>query len=73
MGSEKRADQAWDFLSNWFTSGFLWVAVTLPAVPGRGFGALDALFWAATGRRWRELPSGAPPKGVRPVQYSASR
>jgi hypothetical protein len=35
MGSENRADQAWDFLSNWFTSGFLWVAVTLPAVPGR--------------------------------------
>jgi len=23
MGSENRADQAWDFLSNWFTSGFL--------------------------------------------------
>ena len=23
MGSENRADQAWDFLSNWFMSGFL--------------------------------------------------
>jgi hypothetical protein len=52
MGSEKRADQAWDFLSNWFTSGFHWVAVTLPAAPGCGFGVPDALFWAATGRRW---------------------
>ena len=35
MGSENRADQAWDFLSNWFTSGFLRVAASLPAVPGR--------------------------------------
>jgi hypothetical protein len=48
MGSENRADQAVDFLSNWFwlISAFGWVWAARPGIVNNHWRADKALCWA---------------------------